>query len=58
LNDTPGQTTIPTAAMETGDFSALADAANDPIIFDPANQQLRRPVSAHGHRFRITARTT
>jgi hypothetical protein len=41
LNDTPGQLTIPTAAEEGGsgtgaDFSALADAANDPFIFDPA----------------------
>ncbi len=35
LADTPGQLTIPTAAMEQGDFSALADANNDPFLFDP-----------------------
>jgi hypothetical protein len=35
LNNTPGQTTIPTAAMEQGDFSALANANNDPFLFDP-----------------------
>ena len=36
LNDTPGQLTIPTAQEEQGDFSQLADANNDPFIFDPA----------------------
>jgi hypothetical protein len=37
LNDPPSQTTIPTTAMESGDFSALSDGGkNDiPIIFDP-----------------------
>jgi hypothetical protein len=36
LNDTPGQLTIPTLSEEMGDFSALADANNDPFIYDPA----------------------
>ena len=54
LNDAPGQTTIPTAAMETGDFSALADANNDPIIFDPLSNSCtsgvctRTPFSYNG----------
>ena len=43
LNDTPGQLTIPTAAEEgQGDFSALADANNDPFIFDPASNSCTR----------------
>ena len=37
LNDPPGQITIPTLAQEQGDFSALADASNDPFIYDPAS---------------------
>jgi len=54
LNNAPGQTTIPTTAMETGDFSALADAANDPIIYDPASNSCtggvctRTPFSYNG----------
>jgi hypothetical protein len=37
LNDPPSPLTIPTTAMESGDFSALSDGGkNDiPIIFDP-----------------------
>ena len=37
LNDTPGQLTIPTLQEEQGDFSQLADANNDPFIYDPAS---------------------
>ena len=37
LNDTPGQVTIPTTPELQGDFSQLADANNDPIIYDPAS---------------------
>lgn len=54
LNDAPGQLTIPTAAMEQGDFSALADANNDPIIFDPLSDSCnggvctRTPFSYNG----------
>jgi hypothetical protein len=53
-NQAPSPTTIPTAAMEQGDFSALADANNDPIIFDPATNSCtpagctRQPFSFMG----------
>ncbi len=56
LNDTPGQVTIPTTAMEQGDFSALSDNGIDdvPIIFDPLSNTCtggvctRQPFSYNG----------
>jgi hypothetical protein len=56
LNNPPGLTTIPTTAMESGDFSALSDnGKNDiPIIFDPQSNTCgvsgctRTPFSYNG----------
>ena len=57
LNDPPTQVTIPTAQEEMGDFSQLADANNDPFIFDPANQ-IAPAESVHELRLFRTAKTT
>jgi hypothetical protein len=54
LNDTPGQVTIPTTPELQGDFSQLADANNDPIIYDPASNSCtggvctRMPLTYNG----------
>jgi hypothetical protein len=56
LNDPPSPTTIPTTAMEQGDFSALSDGGVDdiPIIFDPLSNTCtatgctRTPFSYNG----------